>query len=338
MRKAFTLVELLVVIAIIAVLVALLMPAIHAAREAARTTSCRSNLRQFFIGFEMKSSRTGKEGAFCSGAYDLRRDGCPDTYGWVADMVNQQVCLPQELLCPSSPPGSEKLNDLLGIATTKPKEGASVARVTAGRCGVMDGLELAQSLIRDGYHTNYAQSWIMARGGVRVRGGVIPQGQQKGIADTLGPLTRRQINSAGISSTIVPFLFCAKVGDESEAYLAETLTEDLTAGVRLVESFSDGPAHRSNPGQHLMESGAPMSQISDYIQDYRDIGPVHSGMANVLFADGHVASFEDLNNDGYLNPGFAATGGYLSNEVELPAAEMFSGALLLPVNNKGNLD
>lgn len=338
MRKAFTLVELLVVIAIIAVLVALLMPAIHAARESARTTACRSNLRQFFVGFEMKSSRKGKEGPFCSGAYDLRRDGCPDTYGWVADMVNQQVCLPQELLCPSSPPGSEKLNDLLGIATTKPKEGASIARVMAGRCGKLQGVELARDLLENGYGTNYAQSWIMARGGPRVVNGSIPQGPQKGIAATIGPLTRRQINSAGISSTIVPFLFCAKVGDEKEAYLAETITEDLAAGVRLVESFSDGPAHRSDPGRHLMESGAPMSQIANYLQDYRDIGPVHSGMANVLFADGHVASFEDLNNDGYLNPGFAATGGYQSTEVELPPAEVFSQAMLRPANAKGNLD
>jgi len=338
MRKAFTLVELLVVIAIIAVLVALLMPAIHAARESARTTSCRSNLRQFFIGFEMKSSKKGKEGPFCSGAYDLRRDGCPDTYGWVADMVNQQVCLPNDLLCPSSAPGSEKLNDILGIATTKPKEGASLARVQAGRCGKLEGVDLARNLVEAGYNTNYAQSWTMARGGPRVRGGRVPRGAQKGIADTTGPLTRRQISSAGISSTIVPFLFCAKVGDEKDAFLAETITEDLTAGTRLVESFSDGPSHRSNPGQSMMESGASLSQLDDYLQDYRDIGPVHSGMANVLFADGHVASFEDLDNDGYLNPGFAATGGYQSTEVEISPREVYSGAMLRHANTKGNND
>ena len=46
MRKSYTLVEILVVIAIIAILIALLIPAVQAVREAAHRTSCQNNLKQ----------------------------------------------------------------------------------------------------------------------------------------------------------------------------------------------------------------------------------------------------------------------------------------------------
>jgi prepilin-type N-terminal cleavage/methylation domain-containing protein/prepilin-type processing-associated H-X9-DG protein len=49
-KKAFTLIELLIVIAIIAILAAILFPVFARARENARRSSCQSNLKQISLG------------------------------------------------------------------------------------------------------------------------------------------------------------------------------------------------------------------------------------------------------------------------------------------------
>jgi prepilin-type N-terminal cleavage/methylation domain-containing protein/prepilin-type processing-associated H-X9-DG protein len=97
--RGFTLVELLVVIAIIGMLIALLFPAIQHVRESARSTQCKSNLRQIGLAIDQYIDRQGSRGKFPDAAQmPSINENLPPLYEVLAGHIEEN----QELFhCPS---------------------------------------------------------------------------------------------------------------------------------------------------------------------------------------------------------------------------------------------
>ena len=80
MKKLFTLIELLIVIAIIGILVSLLMPSLTKAREAAKSAVCKSNLSQINKSLELYLNDN-------NGFYPKKKTNT-GKYGWLGKTAN----------------------------------------------------------------------------------------------------------------------------------------------------------------------------------------------------------------------------------------------------------
>jgi prepilin-type N-terminal cleavage/methylation domain-containing protein/prepilin-type processing-associated H-X9-DG protein len=246
-RTAFTLVEMLVVIAIIGILASILLPALARTRELARQTKCKSNLQQF--GVNIHAYANANQGSYCSGNMDWLRDGAVTEKGWVADQVNLGA-IAGSMLCPSndamvseafvglstatmadiSNPCLDVTYDVIAGKPDRTPDGEIISPCrkivelpeyqTPGP--VRDSL-LISSILQKGYNSNYTASWFF------VRGGLVPdaQGNPKNSNTRcpsapvnlmerkfcLGPLKSSYLDSSKAPISLIPLIGDGGIGD-----------------------------------------------------------------------------------------------------------------------------
>jgi prepilin-type N-terminal cleavage/methylation domain-containing protein len=143
-EKAFTLIELFVVVALIAILAAMLLPALASTRGNSQRIACMNNIKLVGLAFRLwEGNNNGRYpqavsqtqgGAFeyCAHANGTVNPGIPisaKAAGMVFMVMSNQLATPKVLFCPSdnfhvagnSYATNFGYGELLGIATTPPK-------------------------------------------------------------------------------------------------------------------------------------------------------------------------------------------------------------------------
>ncbi len=117
MRRAFTLIELMVVVAVIGLLVAILLPALSKARAQGRLAVCATNLRQ--IGVAMRVYINGHRDRLPHASFMPSMGPFPlDTKKsiFIADVLRKETDNGEVFHCPNDQPGAPR---------TAPNEGKS---------------------------------------------------------------------------------------------------------------------------------------------------------------------------------------------------------------------
>jgi prepilin-type processing-associated H-X9-DG protein len=277
--RAFTIVELLVVIAFVGLIVAMLLPAVQAAREAARRVQCGNNLRQMGLGLH---SYHATSNVFPSGQISANRSLHVSFLKYLNtillyDAINTDVRASREaanrtaftaqvsaFLCPSDPVVWQRVGATSYAGNTG--DGYYLTQYNGIFSGNVDRpANIALGDIADGSAETAAMSeWLVGTPVVRDRRRdffAVPVGQ--------GPLDRQGFMSSCLSAgrTGSPAVMGGLKGSGWWNGCWEATLYDHAMPV-------NGP-NCNNP------------MISDFLGSCA-AGSLHPGGCHVLFADGHI--------------------------------------------------
>lgn len=273
-RRAFTLVELLVVTAVIGILIGLLLPAVQAAREAARRAQCVNNLKQLGLALH---NYDGTHQSFPSGYVSNFNDTGDDTgpgWGWAPMLLPQfeQTTLFNsinfDLAIEASPNETSRLVTV-GVfscpSDPHPPTYWAVNRDIATGAPRQDICRVASS--------NYVAMYGLGEPG--------PDGN--GLFFRNGKIGLRDILD-GTSQTLA-------LGERSHRLGQATWVGSVTGSIMFPTDNDDIGRYRTETSSgmvlgHVGEGRGPGDPRSDVNTFYS----LHSGRGvNFLFADGHVA-------------------------------------------------
>lgn len=269
-RRAFTLIEILVVIAIIGTLVALLLPAVQAARDSARRAQCTNNLKQ--VGLALLNFE-GTEKAFPSGYVSEFTSNGDDTgpgWGWCSFILPQM-----------------EENAIFRVIDFKlpiedARNGVRVANIPSFFCPTDSVPRVWQAKRRDASGNPLEQICeVAASNYVGMYGTTEPGVDGDGIFFRNSKVAMKDITD-GSSNTIA-------VGERAHQLGNATWVGSVTDAILFPEDENEiGQPHTEHSSGmvlgHAGEGIGPGASGGDVNQFYS----LHGEGANFLFADGHV--------------------------------------------------